>query len=238
MNKRWMLIARIVGGVSLAFGIASGSLGIWAIHRQFAIGRALWVSDTLVFLIFFGIAAFCCLVGYRLLLNRPNRHGVLLARTGWRIVALCICIITLTIATIALGRGTPGAWSGALVLGLLALASIVAAWTVHRKGAYSRVFPAQTALLERKEFVPAGFSCGIEIMNDNLTPMLFVVSVLQSYVGLDEKEAARTMLQIHLRGGALLPMVSFDEAARVAREITEKAKIDNHPLACRAVRVE
>jgi ATP-dependent Clp protease adapter protein ClpS len=65
-----------------------------------------------------------------------------------------------------------------------------------------------------------------------------VVGVLKSSLGQSETEAIRTMLAIHTKGGALLPMASFEEAMRVAKEVTEKAKASNHPLACRAVRVE
>jgi len=83
--------------------------------------------------------------------------------------------------------------------------------------------------------VPAGFSCGLELMNDNATPMAFVVSVLTNHVGLGESEATRVMLAIHTKGGALLPMPSFEESKRVAELVTAKAKLKNHPLVCRAV---
>lgn len=43
------------------------------------------------------------------------------------------------------------------------------------------------------------------ILNGNTTPMGFVVSVLGSYLGLSPEESNRTMLDIHTRGGALLP---------------------------------
>ena len=88
-----------------------------------------------------------------------------------------------------------------------------------------------------KGFVPAGFSSGLEIMNDNLTPMAFVVSVLQTGLGLSEGDAVRTMLDIHRKGGVLYPLPSFDEAKRVAELVTAEAKAKNHPLVCRAVRV-
>lgn len=238
MDKNSLLIARFVGGVSLAFGIASGMLGIWAADQQFALGHVMQVSAAAAVVGFLAIAAFCCLVGYRLLFNRPNRYGQLLSRTGWRFVATSFCMITLTIAAITLGQGNPGAWIGAAALAVLSLASVVAAWVVHRKSAFSPLFPQGTALLQMKEFVPTGFSSGIEIMNDNATPMVFVVSVLQSCVGLSETDAARRMLEIHLNGGALLPTASFEEAARIVEAISEEARAGNHPLACRAVKIE
>jgi ATP-dependent Clp protease adapter protein ClpS len=79
-------------------------------------------------------------------------------------------------------------------------------------------------------FVPAGFSCGMELMNDNLTPTAFVVSVLKTCVGLSEADAIRTMLDIHRKGGILLPMHSFEESSRVAELVTTEARRNSHPL--------
>jgi hypothetical protein len=70
MDKNGKLIARIIGGASLAFGIASGVTAVWAIDQQFAIRGFVQVSAALVVIVFLSIAAFCCLVGYRLAFNR------------------------------------------------------------------------------------------------------------------------------------------------------------------------
>jgi len=89
-----------------------------------------------------------------------------------------------------------------------------------------------------KGFAPAGFKCGIEILNDDRTPMEFVVSVLRKAAGLSETDAIRTMLEIHVKGGVLLTMASMDEARRVADGVTAEARANNHPLICRAVSLE
>jgi ATP-dependent Clp protease adaptor protein ClpS len=98
------------------------------------------------------------------------------------------------------------------------------------------VSPRDTALLSRPDFVPSGFRQGVEILNDDSTPMEFVVSVLQFHLGMSRSEAIRTMLGIHRRGGALLPTSSTDEANRVAEVISSEAANRNHSLICRAVR--
>jgi ATP-dependent Clp protease adaptor protein ClpS len=99
----------------------------------------------------------------------------------------------------------------------------------------SPVFPPDTSLLSRPEFVPAGFRYGVEILNDNGTPMEFVVSVLQAHLGLTRLDAARSMLAIHWRGGVLLPLPSQAEAHRVAEAVTAEAAAQKYPLVCRAV---
>ena len=238
MDKTGRLIARIVGGISLAFGIASAILAVWAVDRQFAIGGIVQISAAAAVVGFLLISAFCCLVGYRLVFNRPNRSGSLLSVTGWKWLALCFWIVGLTLAAIGLGRGKYQLLGAAITLGVLGLGSVFALGVAANKLSWSPVFPPDTSLLRMKGFVPAGFACGVEIMNDNRTPMEFVVSVLQTCLGLSETDAIRTMLEIHKKGGVLLPLASFEEAKRVAEAVTEKAQASHHPLACRAVRVE
>ena len=45
------------------------------------------------------------------------------------------------------------------------------------------------------------------------------------------------MLEIHQKGGLLLPASSMDEARRIADVITAEARAKNHPLVCKAVSV-
>jgi ATP-dependent Clp protease adapter protein ClpS len=238
MDKNGRLIARIIGGVSLAFGIAAGILGVWAIDRQFAVRGVVQISAAAVIVVFLLIAGFCCLVGYRLVFNRPNRHGSILSPTGWKSLAFCFLIVALTMAAIGLGRREHGLLAVAITLGVLGLGSVLAGRVASNKLLWSPVFPPDTPLLRKEGFTPAGFSCGLEFMNDNLTPMAFVVSVLQNFVGLNETAAIRTMLEIHKKGGVLFPMASFDESKRIAELIAAEARSKNHPLVCRAVRVE
>jgi ATP-dependent Clp protease adapter protein ClpS len=238
MDKNGRLLARIIGGVSLAFGIASAVLAVWAIDRQFAIGGIVQISAAAAVVVFLSISAFCCLVGYRLVFNRPNRNGSVLSLSGWKWLALCYWIVGLTMAAIGLGRGRCQLLGAAIGLGVLGFGSVLAGRAAASKLFWSPVFPPDTSLLRMKWFVPAGFLSGIEIMNDNLTPMAFVVSVMQKCVGLSESDAIRTMLDIHRNGGVLYPLPSFDEAKRVAELVTAEAHSKNHPLICRAVRVE
>lgn len=101
--------------------------------------------------------------------------------------------------------------------------------------AVSPVLPRETSLIALSEFVPPGFMHGLEILNDNTTPMEFVTSVLGSCVGLNPEDSNRTMLQIHTRGGALLPTPSLAEAQRIAAQIMAEAARSGHPLVCRPV---
>ena len=238
MDKTGRLIARIIGGVSLIFGIAAAVLAAWAIDRQFAIRGVVQLSAAVVVFVFVSIAAFCCLAGFRLAFNRPNRHGSVLPPTGWKTLGFSFLIVALTIAAIGLGRGDNRLLAAAIALSVLGLVSVLAGRLASGKLSWSPVFPPDACLLRMEGFSPAGFSCGLELMNDNLTPMAFVVSVLQNFAGLNENEAMHLMLEVHKKGGVLFPMASFDESKRVAELVTAEARKNNHPLVCRAVRVE
>jgi ATP-dependent Clp protease adapter protein ClpS len=101
----------------------------------------------------------------------------------------------------------------------------------------SVIFPPETSLLQQPGFLPADFVCGLEILNDNTTRMEFVVESLIEFVGLRRTEAIRTMLDIHYRGGVLLPTASLNDAQRIAAEIARSADEVNAHLVCRAVEV-
>jgi ATP-dependent Clp protease adapter protein ClpS len=101
--------------------------------------------------------------------------------------------------------------------------------------AISPVMSPETSLTDHSQFVPSGFTQGIEILNDNATPMEFVTQVLSEHLGLDRPEATRRMLEIHTRGGALIATVSFAEAQRIAAQIAAAARKGGYPLVCRAV---
>lgn len=78
---------------------------------------------------------------------------------------------------------------------------------------------ASPKLLSIPEFVPPNFHCGVEILNDNATPMKFVVEILQVELKLAHAEAITAMLDIHKRGGRLFPTASLADAQRITENI-------------------
>jgi ATP-dependent Clp protease adapter protein ClpS len=98
----------------------------------------------------------------------------------------------------------------------------------------SPVLPPGTPLTSIADFVPPGFTQGIEILNDNSTPMEFVVNALSLHAGLTREDSNKTMFAIHTRGGALIPTHSLEDAERIAAQITADAAERGYPLVCRA----
>ncbi len=100
---------------------------------------------------------------------------------------------------------------------------------------HSPVFEPSTSLLGVDGLLPPDFRQGIEILNDDTTPMDFVVAMLERHAGLQQDAAIATMVDIHVRGGALLPFPSREAADAVADAIARDTRAQGHRLVCRAV---
>ncbi|WP_374328331.1 ATP-dependent Clp protease adaptor ClpS [Azonexus sp.] len=82
------------------------------------------------------------------------------------------------------------------------------------------------------------FAQGVEILDDDQTPLLFVQQVLQAELGLTSGEAAVAAALAHARGGVLLPLADVASAAAAASALTEAARQAGWPLRCRVVVLE
>jgi ATP-dependent Clp protease adapter protein ClpS len=228
-------IVRVVGSVFLLFGIALAILAILAVERQLTVHGTLMTGAVVPAILICVISAFCLLVGCRLLFNRPTGSGSILTPRGWMVLAISFYSLGVASIAAAASKGEYQLLIVAIGFGVLGYGSVQAGRTSRLGPTPSHIFPPETSLLNTEGFLPVGFHCGIEILNDDRTHMEFVVSVLQSAVGLSRVEAVRTMLEIHNKGGILLPMQSSEQSRRVAELIVTGAREKNHPLVCRAV---
>jgi ATP-dependent Clp protease adaptor protein ClpS len=78
----------------------------------------------------------------------------------------------------------------------------------------------------------------VVMLNDDYTPMEFVVVVLQEYFSKDRESATQIMLKIHLDGRGVCGVYSRDMAATKANQVMEAAKQAGHPLQCVSEPVE
>jgi len=102
----------------------------------------------------------------------------------------------------------------------------------------SATFPPETRLARLEGFTPAGFTTGIEILNDNTTPMELVVTVLMSHLQISRDEATKLVIAIHSKGGLLIPLETYEHAVRVASAISSDAEAKAYCLVCRPVDVQ
>nr|MDP2192715.1 ATP-dependent Clp protease adapter ClpS [Rhodoferax sp.] len=72
----------------------------------------------------------------------------------------------------------------------------------------------------------------VVMLNDDYTPMEFVVVVIQEFFGKDLEAATQIMLKIHLDGKGVCGVYSRDVAATRADQVLEAAAKAGHPLKC------
>jgi ATP-dependent Clp protease adaptor protein ClpS len=72
----------------------------------------------------------------------------------------------------------------------------------------------------------------VVMLNDDFTPMEFVVMVLQEYFKLDLDSATLVMLKIHHEGRAVCGVFSKDVAATKVELVLAAARRSGHPLQC------
>ena len=76
------------------------------------------------------------------------------------------------------------------------------------------------------------------MLNDDFTPMEFVVLVIQEFFNKDRESATQIMLKIHLDGKAVCGVYSKDVAATKVDQVTDAARQAGHPLQCLSEPVE
>jgi len=74
----------------------------------------------------------------------------------------------------------------------------------------------------------------VVILNDDYTPMEFVIEVLGRFFSLDVEQATRLMLQVHHQGRAAVGSYSRDVAETKAALVVDYARQHEHPLLCQA----
>lgn len=70
------------------------------------------------------------------------------------------------------------------------------------------------------------------MLNDDFTPMEFVVVIIQEFFAKDLASATQIMLKIHLEGRGVCGVYSKDVAATKVDQVMEAAIKAGHPLKC------
>jgi ATP-dependent Clp protease adaptor protein ClpS len=70
------------------------------------------------------------------------------------------------------------------------------------------------------------------LLNDDYTPMEFVVGVLESVFGLDRNTATRIMLEVHHQGKGVCGVYTYEIAETKVAQVTGLAQQHQHPLLC------
>jgi ATP-dependent Clp protease adaptor protein ClpS len=105
-----------------------------------------------------------------------------------------------------------------------------------------------TAQDEKEDGNDAGFQTGVAVkpkpktkkpslykvmlLNDDYTPMEFVVQVLEQFFNKTQEEATRIMLHVHRRGVGLCGVFTFEIAETKVMQVMDYSKRNQYPLQC------
>lgn len=78
----------------------------------------------------------------------------------------------------------------------------------------------------------------VVLLNDDFTPMEFVVQVIQEFFSKDRETATQIMLKIHLEGKGVCGVYSRDVASTKVDQVLQAARSAGHPLQCLSEPVE
>lgn len=72
----------------------------------------------------------------------------------------------------------------------------------------------------------------VVMMNDDYTPMDFVIEILEVFFGMGEEQATQIMLKVHNEGKAVCGVFTRDIAETKAAQVNQYAQENEHPLLC------
>ena len=72
----------------------------------------------------------------------------------------------------------------------------------------------------------------VVLLNDDYTPMEFVVDVLEKFFSLDRPTATRIMLEVHTKGKGVCGVFTYEIAETKVAQVTTYARDHQHPLMC------
>ena len=70
------------------------------------------------------------------------------------------------------------------------------------------------------------------MLNDDYTPMEFVVMVLKRFFSMDLEQATRVMLHVHQRGVGVCGIFPYEIAETKVNQVMDFARRNQHPLQC------
>lgn len=72
----------------------------------------------------------------------------------------------------------------------------------------------------------------VVLINDDFTPMEFVVNILEGIFGMERTRATRVMLEVHTKGKGICGVYNFEIAETKVAQVMGIAQQHQHPLLC------
>ena len=93
-------------------------------------------------------------------------------------------------------------------------------------------FEGDLAVAEQKPELKSPSMYKVVLINDDYTPMEFVVALLKTFFSLDDTSATHVMWQIHTAGKGICGVYSKDVAETKVVQVNDFARSYEHPLLC------
>tara|TARA_B100001250_G_scaffold329147_1_gene293768 strand:- start:144 stop:476 length:333 start_codon:yes stop_codon:yes gene_type:complete len=87
-------------------------------------------------------------------------------------------------------------------------------------------------LLENKPEVKKPSMYNVILINDDYTPMEFVIDILQIFFNKKKEEATQIMLHVHKKGIGVCGTYTYEVAESKCKAVINYAKKNEHPLQC------
>lgn len=100
------------------------------------------------------------------------------------------------------------------------------------EGQQERDFDRGLAVLAAKPEVTRPPLYQVALLNDDFTPMDFVVEVLQVFFAMNREKATQVMLHVHTRGKGVCGVYTRDVAESKVTQVNEFSRLHQHPLLC------
>lgn len=78
----------------------------------------------------------------------------------------------------------------------------------------------------------------VVLMNDDYTPMEFVVHILEQFFAMNREKATQVMLAVHTQGKGVCGVFTRDIAETKAAQVNEYSRENQHPLLCEVEAVD
>ncbi len=72
----------------------------------------------------------------------------------------------------------------------------------------------------------------VMLLNDDFTPMDFVILVLKRFFGKTDEQATKIMLDVHKKGAGLAGVYTLELAEMKVMQVSQLARSQQHPLKC------
>lgn len=95
---------------------------------------------------------------------------------------------------------------------------------------YSGNGPATSVVTKTKPKVKKPALYKVLLLNDDYTPMEFVIMLLETVFRKSQEEATRIMLHVHQRGVGICGVFTYDVAETKVNQVMDLAQHHEHPL--------